>query len=45
VSDFKELFNLPEHIIPFSLLPIGYPAEVKGKADRYTEEKVHYNKW
>ena len=45
VDDFKELFDLPEHIIPFSMIPVGHPAEEKDKADRYKEEKVHYNKW
>jgi len=44
-ENFKELFKLPKHIEPFSLIPVGYPAQEKGKADRFTEDKIHYNKW
>ena len=45
VNKFQELFNLPEHIKPFCLIPVGYPAEEKGTANRFMKEKVHYNKW
>lgn len=45
IKGFQKLFNLPEHIIPFSLIPVGYPAEEKAEVDRYKEEKVHYNHW
>jgi nitroreductase len=27
VEGLRRLLNLPDHIVPFSLLPIGYPAE------------------
>ena len=39
------LFKLPEHIIPISLIALGYPAEKKMDPGRYIPEKVHYNKW
>ncbi|UCD71973.1 MAG: nitroreductase family protein, partial [Syntrophobacterales bacterium] len=29
VTDFRKLLGIPEHVIPFSLIPIGYPAEHK----------------
>lgn len=45
VKNFTELFNLPEQVIPFSLIPVGYPAEEKGRADRFKEERIHKNKW
>jgi len=41
----KKLLNLPEHIIPISLISIGYPAEQKPQPDRYRADKVHYNRW
>jgi len=45
INGLRKLFKLPENIIPFSLISIGYPAEKKPKADRYDESKIHYNKW
>lgn len=45
VKYLKTLFKLPEHIIPFAVVSIGYPAEVKKPNDRYNESIVHYNKW
>jgi len=41
----QKLLNLPEHIIPISLISIGYPAEQKPQPDRYRADKVHYNQW
>jgi nitroreductase len=45
VTDIKKLLNLPEHIIPISLISIGYPAEQKPRQDRYRADRVHYNQW
>ena len=45
VTDIKKLLNLPEHIIPISLISIGYPAEQKPSPDRYRADRVHYNRW
>ncbi len=45
VIAFRRLLGIPEEIIPFSLVPLGYPAEKKEPANRYNEERVHYNKW
>lgn len=45
VDGIRKLCNLPEHILPISLISIGYPAEEKEHADRFKPERVHYNKW
>jgi nitroreductase len=45
VDEFRLLFSLPEKIIPFCLLPIGYPAEEKLAEDRFKEERIHYELW
>lgn len=45
VKGLKGLFGLPDHIIPFSLIPIGRPAEEKPSADRYDPSRIHYNRW
>ncbi len=45
VKDFKELFSLPEHIIPFCLVPIGHPQEENAPEERFKEERIHLEKW
>lgn len=45
IDGFRKLFNLPENIIPFAFIPVGYPAEKPFKADRFKKERIHYNKW
>jgi len=45
ITGCKGLLDLPENIIPFSLISIGFPAEKLPKANRYNEERIHYNKW
>ena len=41
----KELFKLPENIVPIALLSIGYPDEKIKKQERYNPDKVHFEKW
>ncbi|MBR4846451.1 MAG: nitroreductase family protein, partial [Bacteroidaceae bacterium] len=39
----KSLFELPEHIEPIALIPLGYPAdEAKEKSRKTMEEIVEY---
>ena len=45
ISGFRNLLNIPEEIIPFSLIVMGYPAEVPEDRDRYDPERVHYEGW
>lgn len=39
----KKLLRLPEHITPFSLVSVGYPAEINEPSDRYNKDKIHYS--
>lgn len=43
----KTLFDLPEHILPHSILALGWPEGdlTAPRPDRYEEEKVHWEKW
>lgn len=41
----KELMDLPENVIPLSILPIGYPAEAKEPVDRFDPSRIHRNRW
>lgn len=40
-----EVFNLPNNIMPFALISIGYSERQNKFKDRYDEKRVHYNKW
>ena len=44
-APIKKLLNLPENVIPISLISIGYPAEQRPRQDRYRTDRVHYNQW
>lgn len=45
ITGLNKLLELPNNIIPFSLISIGYPAEQLPKSNRYDESRIHYNKW
>jgi nitroreductase len=45
ISGLKKMFDLPEPVIPFSLLSLGHPAEKKPPKDLYLKERVHTNGW
>lgn len=45
VVGMRKLLGIPEQVIPFSLISIGYPAEQKPPADRYHPSRVHHNGW
>lgn len=41
----SRLIGLPKGIKPFSLIPVGYPAETAKISDRYDKNRVHTGKW
>jgi nitroreductase len=45
MNGLRKILTIPDHIIPFSLISLGYPGEGKISEDRYQEERVHYNQW
>ena len=45
VIGLRRLLGLPEHVVPFALIPMGYPAEEKPRADRYDSTRVHLDRW
>jgi nitroreductase len=45
VKDLRNLLDLPDEIIPISLVACGHPKESKGVADRFNPGKIHYNRW
>ena len=45
VNGMIELLNLPDYVVPISLVSLGYPAEHKQKSDRFDRNKIHINQW
>lgn len=45
VEKIKDLLNLPEYIVPFSIISLGYPDEKKDVQNRFDETRIHWNKW
>jgi nitroreductase len=45
MNGLKKLLKLPDNIVPFCLISLGYPDEQKPANDTYFEERVHKNMW
>lgn len=45
MSGMRKIFNIPDEVMPFALVPIGYPAEHKAPEDRYREDRIHRDRW
>jgi nitroreductase len=45
MAPIAAVLGLPEHVIPFAAVPIGYPAERPAPVDRYDPGRVHLDRW
>jgi len=45
IRGLRRLFGVPEHVVPFAIVPVGYPAEQKPPADRFDESRIHLERW
>lgn len=45
VAGIRGLLDIPENIIPFSMIPIGYPDEDKLPKNIFKLDRVRYNNW
>lgn len=41
----SRILSLPEKIVPFSLIPVGYPAREHAPIDKWDPERVHLNRY
>lgn len=41
----SKVLNLPEHLIPLNIIPIGYPAENKSPINKWKPENVQWGKY
>lgn len=40
-----KLFNLPEHVVPFAVISIGYTEVKKDMPERFLPERIHSETW
>jgi nitroreductase len=45
MDGLTELLDLPEYILPHSLVVFGYPAQQPPQQDRFKPERIHTNGW
>jgi nitroreductase len=45
MDGLTELLDLPEYILPHSLVVFGYPDQQPEHPDRFKPERIHYNGW
>jgi nitroreductase len=45
IAHLREVFKLPENIVPYAVLPIGWPENKLTESDRYDASMVHENRW
>lgn len=45
VPAVSEVLELPPHIIPLCVIPMGYPAESPAPKDKWKPENVHFDRW
>jgi len=43
--EVRRVIALPDHIQPFSILPVGIPGETKGIQDRFRPDRIHEEQW
>ena len=45
IQTLHKAFDLPEHVIPFAVISVGYPGEEKSKPERFIKNRIHFEKW
>jgi len=40
-----KILDLPDHIHPFSIIPLGYPTGEDQPKDKFRPERIHWEKW
>ena len=45
VMAIQKILNLPDSVIPLSIIPVGYPDEEKNPNDRFDQTRIHYDRW
>jgi nitroreductase len=41
----RGLLGVPETVVPFAIVPFGWPQERKEPSDRYDAARIHVGRW
>ena len=41
----RDALQLPDHVIPLTVIPIGYPIGMEKPKDKFNKKQIHYNGW
>lgn len=41
----RKVLNLPDHIMPLSVIPLGYPTGVEKPKNKFDSNNIHWEKW
>ena len=44
IAPVKTILNLPDNLIPFNLIPVGYPEKEHAPMDKWHPDRVHKNR-
>ena len=42
IAKVREIMDLPEDLMPFSIFAYGYAEKVRPQKDRFDESRIHY---
>lgn len=42
IDAVSKVLNLPENVVPFNIMPFGYPKSKRQQKERFNAERVHY---
>lgn len=45
ITGLRKLLGIPEHIVPLSMVALGFPAETKQPSKRFRPDRIHFDKW
>ena len=45
IAGLRRLLALPENVVPFAMIAIGHPRETPPPADRFSETRIHRERW
>ena len=45
VEGVRRIFGIPESIVPFAIVAVGYPARVPRRPSQFDETRIHQEKW
>lgn len=45
IDGIKKVLDIPNSVVPLSIIPVGYKDEEKKAEDRFKKERIHHDRW